>query len=100
MLSEPDFKWAERVETLRRLHNALINIATLAAASSGGGAVNGRDDIPAALLTEVLSALTVCVTKVRGYVYVMGGREDHPFRPHLTLAPSPPSSPRCVLPSK
>lgn len=65
LLSEPDFKWAERVETLRRLHNALINIATLAAASSGGGAVNGRDDIPETLLTEVLSALTLCVTKVQ-----------------------------------
>jgi len=65
LLSEPDFKWAERVETLRRLHNALINIATLAAASCGGGAVNGRDDIPETLLTEVLSSLTLCVTKVQ-----------------------------------
>jgi hypothetical protein len=64
LLSEPDFKWAERVETLRRLHNALINIATWAAASSGGGAVNGRDDIPETLLTEVLSSLTLCVTNV------------------------------------
>ena len=68
LLSSPDFKWAERVETLRRLHNAIINITSLTTninhpASSSSGTVNSSMGIPEALLTEVLSVLNINVTK-------------------------------------
>ena len=68
LLTSPDFKWAERVESLRRLHNAIINITSLTTntsnpASSSSGTVNSSMGIPEALLTEVLSVLNVNVTK-------------------------------------
>ena len=54
LLGDPDFKWTERVESLRRLHTVMMNI------SGHGGHSN---DLPSALLIEILSALTQCVTK-------------------------------------
>ena len=68
LLSSPEFKWAERVETLRRLHNAIINITSLTTntnhpAASSSGTVNSSMGIPEVLLTEVLSVLNINVTK-------------------------------------
>ena len=63
ILSEPDIKWLERVEALRRMVQAWSRVAGAAAAA--GGTANASADVPEALLTEVISALTVSVTKVR-----------------------------------
>ena len=54
LLEDPDFKWTERVESLRRLHTVMMNI------SGHGGSSN---DLPCTLLIEILSALIQCVTK-------------------------------------
>ena len=61
LLSEPEFKWAERVEALRRMGHALSRVAV--AVTSAGGTTNTSTDVPEGLLTEVISALTVSVTK-------------------------------------
>jgi hypothetical protein len=62
LLSDPEYKWSERVAALRRLHTVIINISAFSC-NSNGGVVNGSSDIPPTLLTEIISALTLCVTR-------------------------------------
>ena len=54
LLNDLDLKWAERVEALRKLHTALINIS--------GHSVHGPE-IPNAILSEIISSLIQCVIK-------------------------------------
>ena len=55
LLSDPDYKWADRVEALRRLHTVIINIQS--------NKLCDNSDIPSELLTEMISSLILCVTK-------------------------------------
>jgi hypothetical protein len=62
LLSDPDLKWSDRVEALRRLHSAVINISN-ACPSGLDGLVNPGAMLSPNLLMLVTSALVLCITK-------------------------------------
>lgn len=62
LLSDADLKWSDRVEALRRLHSAVINISN-ACLSGPDGLVIAGSMLSPSLLKLVTSALVLCITK-------------------------------------
>ena len=65
LLSGTECKWAERVEALRRMYNATVNITMSSSPPTPGGSSSGNTctDIPESLLTEIISVLNISITK-------------------------------------
>ena len=61
LLSDTDLKWSDRVEALRRLHSAVINVSN--ACSGPDGLINPGAMLSPDLLKLVTSALVLCITK-------------------------------------
>ena len=62
LLSDPDLKWSNRVEALRQLHSALINISNNCPSSSDG-LVNANSMISSNLLKQITGILVLTITK-------------------------------------
>ena len=62
LLSDPDLKWSNRVEALRQLHSALINISNNCPSSSEG-LVNANSMISSNLLKQITGILVLTITK-------------------------------------
>ena len=65
LLSGTECKWAERVEALRRMYNAISNITMSSSPPTPGSSGSGSTctDIPESLLTEIISVLNISITK-------------------------------------